>query len=286
MTATATLFDFSMPRRISPGGQLALREWQEILCASVTETCRSLSEGPLTWKVESIETLKTRAVLDSLSEEHLMYHIAVSEDSVHSMWYWDRAAAMGVVAALLSSHDVPEPRVLTTVEQALLEMTLECWTRGLTSTWPIAGAIDAAFSRVSNARFARKLMERVEDVVAIQYKLTTTLGDTLAHWVVPKAFLEEHLADISGQPCDNDDEAPNSSEILSSEIPLSLSVELGRKTVPLSRIRALQEHDVIVLDQSIHEPLRVLVEGTVKMTGLPGRLDNRQLIKIVSLADQ
>jgi flagellar motor switch protein FliM len=285
MTATATPFDFSTPRRISPVGQLALREWQEMLCASVTESSRSLSDGPVNWKVESIETLKSKSVLNTLTDQHLIYHIAIDDESVNSLWHWDQAAALGVVASLLGSLDVPEPRALTTIEQALLEMALDCWTRGFTATWPIAGSIDAVFSRVTNTRFARKLLDRVEDVVAVQYSLTTGVGSFAANWIVPKAFLEEHLADISDPDADSDEQANASVEMLGSEIPVSISVELGRKTVPLSRIRALQEHDVIILDQSIHEPLRVLVEGSVKMAGLPGRTDNRQLIKIVSMAE-
>jgi flagellar motor switch protein FliM len=266
-------------------GQVALREWQEILCAQVTETSRSLIDGPLNWKIESIETLKTRAVLDALGDQHLMYHVAIADETVHTLWSWDQSAAVGIVASLLGAIEAAEPRSLTTVEQALLEMVLDCWTRGFAATWPIAGSTEVVFSRVTNTRFARKLLERAEDVVAIQYSLTTKLGSFAATWAAPKSFLEEHLADISGETVDAGAETELPPEMLASEIPISLTVELGRKMLPLSRIRALQEHDVIVLDQSIHEPLRVLVEGAVKMEGLPGRTDNRQLIKIVALAD-
>jgi flagellar motor switch protein FliM len=285
MTATATLFDFSTPRRIAPHGQTALREWQEILCAAATENCASLLEGSLTWKIETIETHKTRLLLQSLTDQHLMYHVAVAEESVGTLWYWDQASAAGIVASLLGSLEAPAPRGLTAVEQALLEMVLDNWTRAFTATWPVGGANDAVFSRVTNTRFAGKLMERVEDVVAIQYSVTSSLGSFPANWLAPKSYLEEHLDDISGDLADAVEDGTASIEMLAADIPIALSVELGRKTVPLSRIRSLQEHDVIILDQSIHEPLRILVEGAVKMFGLPGRIDNRQLIKVVSMAD-
>lgn len=285
MTATATLFDFSTPRRIAPHGQMALREWQEILCAAVTENCSSLLDGPLTWKVESIETHKAKRLLQTLSDQHLMYHVALAEESVNSLWHWDQASANGIVASLLGSLEAPAARALTAVEQALLEMVLDGWTRAFSATWPAGGAIDALFSRVTNTRFAGKLLERVEDVVAIQYSITSSLGTFPANWLVPKSYLEEHLDDLSGDPGDLIEESQASVELLSADIPISISVELGRKVVPLSRIRSLQEHDVIILDQSIHEPLRILVEGAVKMFGLPGRTDNRQLIKVVSMAD-
>jgi flagellar motor switch/type III secretory pathway protein FliN len=121
-------------------------------------------------------------------------------------------------------------------------------------------------------------------VIAIQYSLTTSLGSFSTHWIAPRSFLEEHLDCVFDDAAD----APENTslEMLAGEIPVSIAVELGRKTVPLSRIRSLQEHDVIVLDQSIHEPLRILVEGAVKMAGLPGRSDNRQLIKVVAMCEE
>jgi flagellar motor switch protein FliM len=284
MTAAATAFDFTTPRRISPHGQLALREWQEMLCASATESSRSLLSGPFLWKIESIETQKTRAILALLTEQHVIHHIAVAEESVNTLCYWEQAPALGIVASLLGSTEPPAPRSLTAVEQALLEMVLDVWAKAFTATWPIAGSMDAVFSRVTNTRFATKLLERVEDVIAIQYSLTTGLGSFVTHWIAPKSFLEEHLDCVS----DDADLSPETTslEMLAGEIPVSIAVELGRKTVPLSRIRSLQEHDVIVLDQSIHEPLRILVEGAVKMFGLPGRSDNRQLIKVVSMCEE
>ncbi len=285
MTATATLFDFSTPRRIAPHGQMALREWQEILCASVTEICASLLDGPLTWKIESIETHKTRSLLQALTDQHLMYHVALAEESVSTLWHWDQSSAVGIVCSLLGSSETPPPHNLTAVEQALLEMVLDGWARAFAATWPIASSNDAVFSRVTNTRFAGKLMDRVEDVVAIQYSITSSLGAFSTNWLVPKSYLEEHLDGLSADGSDSIEEGQSSVELLDADIPVSVSVELGRKIVPLSRIRSLQEHDVIVLDQSIHEPLRILVEGSVKMYGLPGRTDNRQLIKVVSMSD-
>ena len=64
------------------------------------------------------------------------------------------------------------------------------------------------------------------------------------------------------------------------EIKVPLTVEVGRTSVPVSRLANLAPGDVLVLDQRINEPLPLVVGERVKFHGWLGRNGNRQLFKI------
>lgn len=60
-------------------------------------------------------------------------------------------------------------------------------------------------------------------------------------------------------------------------------VELGRVALTVRELLSIQPGDVITLDQSIHKPLRVKVDGEVKFLGNPGTVNQRMGVQIVDL---
>ncbi len=68
------------------------------------------------------------------------------------------------------------------------------------------------------------------------------------------------------------------------EIDVRLTVELGRKNLPLREILALGENSVVELDRLTDEPLDIMVNGRLIARGEVVAQGNRFAIRILELA--
>jgi flagellar motor switch protein FliN/FliY len=70
------------------------------------------------------------------------------------------------------------------------------------------------------------------------------------------------------------------------EIDVRLTVELGRKNLPLREILALGENSVVELDRLTDEPLDIMVNGRLIARGEVVAQGNRFAIRILELVGQ
>ncbi len=75
------------------------------------------------------------------------------------------------------------------------------------------------------------------------------------------------------------DSEPIRKQLLNTEV--QVVVELGRVELTVKELLGVCPGDVITLDQSIHKPLRVKVDGEVKYLGTPGLVNQRMGVQIV-----
>ena len=73
------------------------------------------------------------------------------------------------------------------------------------------------------------------------------------------------------------------------DVPVTLSVEIGRSRVPIKQLLSLNQGSVLELDKEVNEPLDLLVNGTLMARGEVVTVDGRfglRLIDIVSPAER
>ncbi|NND67646.1 MAG: flagellar motor switch protein FliN [Halioglobus sp.] len=73
------------------------------------------------------------------------------------------------------------------------------------------------------------------------------------------------------------------------DVPVTLSVEIGRSRVPIKHLLSFNQGSVIELDKEVNEPLDLLVNGTLMARGEVVVVDGKfglRLIDIVSPAER
>ncbi len=73
------------------------------------------------------------------------------------------------------------------------------------------------------------------------------------------------------------------------DVPVTLSVEIGRSRVPIKQLLSLNQGSVLELDKEVNEPLDLLVNGTLMARGEVVTVDGKfglRLIDIVSPAER
>jgi len=73
------------------------------------------------------------------------------------------------------------------------------------------------------------------------------------------------------------------------DVPVTLSVEIGRSRVPIKELLSLNQGSVVELDKEVNEPLDLLVNGTLMARGEVVVVDGKfglRLIDIVSPAER
>lgn len=114
------------------------------------------------------------------------------------------------------------------------------------------------------------------------------LGDALDRAVQghPEKTGEEHAATEVAAPNGNGAEI-NLDALL--DVPVTLSVEIGRSRVPIKQLLSLNQGSVLELDKEVNEPLDLLVNGTLMARGEVVVVDGKfglRLIDIVSPAER
>ncbi|MEX0994261.1 MAG: FliM/FliN family flagellar motor switch protein [Balneolaceae bacterium] len=66
-------------------------------------------------------------------------------------------------------------------------------------------------------------------------------------------------------------------------IPAELKVQLGASSIPLRELIQLQEGDLLMLNQQIEEPLKIVVNNRNMMNGYPGTINGKRAVKIFNI---
>jgi len=67
------------------------------------------------------------------------------------------------------------------------------------------------------------------------------------------------------------------------DIPLPIRVSLGTLEVPHEAFRELEIGDVLILEQSLQEPLQIFISDKEAFKGFPGALNSLKAIKVETL---
>ncbi|HDK37497.1 MAG TPA: flagellar motor switch protein FliN [Thiolapillus brandeum] len=118
----------------------------------------------------------------------------------------------------------------------------------------------------------------------VEVPIGQALEDALKTNSTEQLESHEDALDASGE---SDGSAINLDALL--EVPVTLSVEIGRSKVPIKQLVSLNQGSVIELDRKVKEPLDLLVNGKLMARGEVVVVDGQfglRLIDIVSPPDR
>lgn len=176
------------------------------------------------------------------------------------------------------------------LEQAVVSKVAEVILAGLGKAWEQVQPLELGFVRAEmNPRFMN-IIAPTEPVIVSTFAMEIDEASETFRICLPYQALEpikEKLFGLFTTDAGPDDQVWSGAlKRRFTEVPLSVTGELGRAEITVSELLDLSEGDVIKLDRKVKDPLAVRVEGVRKFGASAGVLDSNYSLKIVSFNDR
>ena len=277
------LFDFRRPGGLAFDNADCWRTWMDAFQLDFREKWLQMTRFETEVNCASPISMSFDKVRKQIANPAVARNMTLGSHAIPVLMVFPRQMALGGVLQLLgeSLTEWPEDRPLTSIEASLCEIMFQRIMESLADSWPEkdplpcqAGAIDLAPHRCRNWDPTTVMSRAV---------LELSLGDVKAEcqWIMPQAELEELLSEIRHVDSVNTADSRQKMQECLYRVPAEVNVALGEANVSVARLANLKKGDVVILDQKIHEPLPLVVEGKTKFHGWLGRSGSRQAFNII-----
>ncbi len=249
--------------------QLFLKRWEEM----APEPVKMRAEAPFT---QSFETL-----IDGLAELATGCVISVGPEKMASVLTVNQPGIQALISQILCDplETMPEPRELTSIEVELAELLFDGIASAASEAWPQKDPLPIESGRVESQPGKLRLFGGNEFMIVAPLAVESSAGTVVFEWSVPRAGLAKLLAPLVGStPAQKSATASPLDGVL--RIPLDIRVTLGTADLAMTELCQLGVGDVIVLNQSISDPLSATIGGERVFVGWPGRVGNIQALKV------
>lgn len=266
-----------------------LAQWQDRLCTLAGEAWNRHLPTPVKWSRNRHEIATFAAVLDKLPDPGIGFVVTIGEEQFPTFWAFSPKVALTLAAELIGNlePDWPKPRTLTAVEESLIQLLINelCW--ALSEAWPGRQSITCRPGPFEPRIARSRLFGRPDKMIVTEFQLSTRLGDTECHWVIPQVPFEQ-LASVEWPQTPVDEELKSTApgiERAAIALPITMSIQLGTARLPVAQLADLAVGDVVILDQLISDPVLADIHGAAKYRGYPGRIGAQRSFQIVDVLD-
>ena len=285
--STPTRFDFRKPARMASETEEYLDQWTSNFCVQTVERLREKLTFDLTCCSSTLETARPATVLGQLPDPAFGFRVAFGEDGPQLLFVLPRTIVIAIVNGMLGEEvlETPEDRDLTAVEHTLAELMMHDLLRAITDSMPGEVPQPCCLDRMEPRPSRTRMFADGNAVMSWTFEIGGPFGTAHGHWILGQPTVEELLERNQPPKREVDQEVLELLEEHVSNIPVELVVRLGETTLKLDDLTKLRAGDVVVLDQSINQPLKAQIGGSTRFEAWPGHVGVRQAIIIDSLIE-
>ncbi len=177
-----------------------------------------------------------------------------------------------------------EGRDFTNVEQGFIRKVADVMFHEMTGLWRGVHPLDFKFVRAEmNPQFVN-IASHSDMVLVSSFKMEIESTVDNFFFCMPFSTIETIKDKLYGMQQDASYADKNWSERLRErfgQVPLSLSVEIGKAEISVSELLSLKVGDIIQLGRKIKDPLDANIEGMPKLIVKPGTADGNYAVKIL-----
>jgi flagellar motor switch protein FliM len=278
---TSDVYDFRSPSPLPGELSRRLDHWVAEAVRRAPKIWASVLTVPATLRGNGHKLITAEDYPDYLPAEALAFPVVLGSPDKLSLLVLPRPLMLVLLDGALGETvtTLPADRELTAVEESLAEhlirvLVLDLFRAAWIGTQPLALEVKP---READPRSLR-LFRPDEAVLLCTFSVTGTFGELEWCWLLPRSGWLEDGNTAPPQPA-----AQPPLETLARLMPVELLVLLGTAEVTLTQVERLQTGDLILLDQSVSDPLRALVSGADKFRVVPGAVGSRQAIRVQSV---
>ena len=280
--------DFHKPQRMASSARQAGADWYVRSIMRIQENCKQhLAEGPQLTSVNS-DVVLARDAFQEVADPGWGSVVHVGPHSFPSLLAFPLVQVQMLVNAVIGAtgEERPAERPLTAVEVELARLILGDLARGFADGWPGESQLAVELGAVENRPCRSRMFSPQTPVYVSTFRLSQSLGEFDFQWIQP----EEALARLVERNSSGWDARPPATsravlDHLARKMPVEIVVELGHVPVTMPQLSRLSVGDVLVLGQSIHDPLTARVGDETKFRGWAGRSGIRRGFQITVCVD-
>ena len=276
------VYDFATSARVDRPLWLAFHNWMEKFAKLFVEHWSSISltpiqATPLTIDAGEFEVLQARWNKPAYSVE-----VGFKDEATTGLLVIDRLELLRLLMDILGDStggDLAD-RELTSVEASLSQMIFEQSASVIGQSWPEQESLSFNLGEPDNQPNRSRMFAPDKDLLTSG--LLIQLGETTVR--LQLLLAKNETTQLLGVDERASQLNPNNrvSEDKISEICVQVSAGLGSSELGMTELVSIAVGDIIVLDQRVENPLVLFANDEPVFHAWPGRVDQKQALKIVS----
>lgn len=281
-------YNFRQPGRLSAAQLRALKVVHEFFAKRLSEERPSGVNLAFELGLLSVETVSYSNFMGSIGNPCFLAQLSSRFEQAVLMEI-DLPLMRMLVGRMLGDETEPgdEPHALTSIEQAIAGQWLEGLLPLLGESWTLSAPVDFGLKSLEgDPRFVQVMPDDSPVVVlTFGFKAGSAKGQlTLCYPLEPlQELLEGMSLRMSGSDGEDDDAEHGGDRILASlkRVPFELRSELGCGSISASQLVSLRIGDVLCLDRSIQDPVKVLLGDNPVFRAELGRKGDNLALRLI-----
>ena len=276
-------YDFAASARVERPLWLALHRWLEKFAERFVKQYSNFSATTIEAEALLIDAESFEALQGRWEEPTLSAEVQLRDGAVSGMLVGARSELRKLLMDILGSTDGGEAsdRELTSIESSLCEMIFEQAANTLAESWPKQEPLTVQLQPMDSQPAESRLYSPEEMLLKSGLLIKLGSESVSLQLMLPKLATTKLLGVSLKSPS-----APKSGTRLDPEriadIRVEVSAGLGTTDLPMTELASMAVGDIIVLDQSIGQPLTLFANEQPAFEAWPGRKNQTQAMQITS----
>ncbi len=287
-------YDFRRPTRVSKDQLKTIRNLHESFSELFGFYLASRLQTMTTIDLIAVDQLRYSEYVLSISNPCVVHIFNIEETGGKALIEMTPDLVFTTVERLLGGgggHPTTT-RGITTIEQRIMMPLIKQALKILTTAWhPIHELTFTLSGFESNSDFVQ-IAPASEIVIVLSFEIKLGEETFLMNLCYPSFALEDVISRINTQYLNTghtDKPKDRSSHKLNQHLQktqVEIRAELGKSQLTVKELLALEEGDVLFLDQEIDKEIPIYVQDRLKFYGRPGNIDGRIAVKLTSIAEE
>ncbi|WP_322795281.1 flagellar motor switch protein FliM [Tepidiforma sp.] len=288
-------YDFRHPEKLSKEQLRGLQIIQQGVASSMAANFSARLRAPVESRLSALERGIYEEYVSQLGTQSVVVIIDMSPLQGYSVAAFGLDVAFGIIDRLLGGKGKRAPRVLnrdlTDIEIALIRHIGMDIARSLIEPWARIVELTPDVSELALGPQVMHAIPPSEFVITAWYEIRLAEQTGGISLCFPLTILEQILPKLTGQSLFDNRPGRGSREherVREDQLrPMKVVVRarLGSAWVEATDLAQLAPGDVIVLDQPVDEPLRVMVGNCERFAGFPGTHGRKLALQVEGLID-